>query len=67
MPIISATQQVEISRIEVSSQSGQKVNETPISPTKKLVHGFPASYAGYANRRIPVQAGPGKHIRHYPK
>jgi hypothetical protein len=35
MPVIPATQEVEIRKIEVQGQPGQKVSETPISANKQ--------------------------------
>jgi hypothetical protein len=48
MPVISVTQEVEIERITVQDQPGQKVRETPISINKLgvMVHICGPSYLG---------------------
>jgi hypothetical protein len=69
MPIILAARKVEITRITVLGQSGQKISETSISTNKLgiVAHACHPNYEGRLNRRIIVQAGLGLNARSYLK
>jgi hypothetical protein len=61
MPIILATQKLEIGRITVQAQAREKVIETPSQAI--WVHVPVISATQEAWRRIMVQTSLGKHIR----
>jgi hypothetical protein len=59
MPVIPATQKVEIGRIAVGGQPRQKAQETPLNQ-EKARHGvmhLSSQYANSVKRRVEVQAG----------
>jgi hypothetical protein len=60
---------VEIRRIAVQGQPGQRVSETPISTEKLnvLINFYNPSYMGGIRKMIMIQSGPGKSTRPYPK
>jgi hypothetical protein len=60
-PVIPATQKVEIRRITVQGQPKQIGSKTPSQPISWAVcHAYHSSYMAGINRRIIVQACPGK-------
>jgi hypothetical protein len=65
-PVILTTGEVEIRRMEIQGQSGQKVSKNPISTNKlgMVVHVCHPSYIESTNRRIVLQTHPGKNSRH---
>jgi hypothetical protein len=69
MPEIPATQKVQIGRIAVQGQPGQKVRAIPILAQKAgvVVCSCNPRYAGGKSRRIRVQAGPGKKHERLPE
>jgi hypothetical protein len=56
--MIPATQEVEIRRITVSCQQGQKISKTP---SQQIAGYLSSSYMESINRRITVQASQTKH------
>jgi hypothetical protein len=68
-PVILATGEAEIRKIEFRGQSRQKVIETPSQPVKAGHGGTPlsSSYSGGIQPRLMAQAGPGINARPYLK
>jgi hypothetical protein len=53
-PVVLATWEVEIGRIEIPGQLGQKFLETPFQPIKRWCASVNLDYLGSINRRIAI-------------
>jgi hypothetical protein len=62
-PVILATWEVEIARIEVWDQPRQKVRAISTNKLEVVVHACDPNYAGGIGRRITVHASQGRNAR----
>jgi hypothetical protein len=68
MPIIPATQDIEIERIKVQDQPRQRVSDTPSQPIAgHTAYSCHTSYVESINSRSVVQESPGKNMGSYPQ
>jgi hypothetical protein len=60
--VIPATQETETGRIAAQASQGKKLNPMSTNKLGEVVHACHSSCVGGVNRRIEVQAGPGKNV-----